>query len=503
MCHALSGGSPVRAAELRIGVPRLPATLDPPAIASASGDAGLAPMLLRLMLQGLVEFGERGDIGPGLAAQWGVSRDGLTWTFRLRAGPLFHNGAPLTADDVVLSLGRHVSGEEPPPGTAPWARLFRGPARLVREIRSGEAGSVQIQLGQPFSPLLAILAHPALGITLAREDGDGRPLGTGPYRLAEQGPGRLVLEAARGGRGEPPRTERLVFLEIADDAAGVAGLGPGGALDAYFPQAPPGWGGLGLQVLSAPSSRIGLLAVRSDQGLSARKAVRQAIGLALDPGLLQPALGRWASPHGSWLPPGAWGARDAPAAAHDPARARRLLGQAGATDAQLTLLAAETPSGPDLARLAEAIQLSLAPAGLRVRVRLEPEEAAAPARSRGDADLALLEAAQLVNDPHFFWGALLGSEAALVGSATNVAFFRSPLVDGMLFRASQLAFRPERLRLYQRLQAHLAEEAPYVPLYARLQWIMARPSVRGLRLEPGGLHRLERAWIEGEAAPGQ
>src|SRR5262249_41681445 len=69
----------------------------------------------------------------------------------------------------------------------------------------------------------------------------------------------------------------------------------------------------------------------------------------------------------------------------------------------------------------------------------------------------------------------------------------SPLVDGMLGRASQLGFRPERLRLYQRLQTYLGEEVPYLPLYVRLQWLVARPEVRDLGLQPSGLHRLQRA----------
>ena len=71
----------------------------------------------------------------------------------------------------------------------------------------------------------------------------------------------------------------------------------------------------------------------------------------------------------------------------------------------------------------------------------------------------------------------------------------------MLSRAGQLGFRPERFRLYQRLQALLAEELPYVPLYVRLQWMVARPEVRGFRLDPGGLHRLERMRLEPPPAP--
>ena len=50
----------------------------------------------------------------------------------------------------------------------------------------------------------------------------------------------------------------------------------------------------------------------------------------------------------------------------------------------------------------------------------------------------------------------------------------------MLTRAGQLGFRPERLRLYQRLQTLLAEELPYVPLYVRVQWMVARPEVKGI-----------------------
>jgi ABC-type transport system substrate-binding protein len=134
--------------------------------------------------------------------------------------------------------------------------------------------------------------------------------------------------------------------------------------------------------------------------------------------------------------------------------------------------------------------------GFRVRVRLELPGAAESAARHGAAELILHEETLEVNDPDVFFRRLLASDGAVPGSATNVAFLRSPLVDGMLVRAGQLGFRPERLRLYQRLQGLLAEELPYVPLYVRLQWMVARPGVRGVRLDPGGLHRLERMGLE-------
>jgi len=57
------------------------------------------------------------------------------------------------------------------------------------------------------------------------------------------------------------------------------------------------------------------------------------------------------------------------------------------------------------------------------------------------------------------------------------------------------------LRLYQRLQTLLTDELPYVPLYVRVQWMVARPEVKGIRLDPGGRHRLERMMFEPPPAP--
>jgi peptide/nickel transport system substrate-binding protein len=481
------------AGELHVGVPRVPASLDP-AVATAPSQL----MALRLLYEGLVAFGERGDIEPALAAAWTVSRDGLVWTFRLRPDVLLHDGTPLGTDDVVAALAERISADEPRDDAPTWVRAFRGAARLVREVRRGEGASVQIVLAQPYAPLLAFLAHPALAIAVTRSGGPR--VGSGPYRAVELTADRLTLEAAPAWRGEPPRSARLTLQEVGDDAAALAGLGPG-PLHAALVAAPPAWAAIGLQVVSGPTWRVGLLALRTDRGLTSRKTVRQAVALALDPGLLNPTYGRWAAPHSAWLPPGAWAVRDAGPLLFDAARARRLLAQVAPIDPTLTLLASEQASGPEGAGIAEAIRVSLGAAGFRVRVRLEPPDSADSAARQGAAELTLHEETLEVNDPDIFLRRLLATDGATPGSATNVAFLRSPLVDGMLLRAGQLGFRPERFRLYQRLQGLLAEELPYVPLYVRLQWMVARPEVRGIQLDPGGLHRLERMGLEPPPAP--
>ena len=489
------------AAELRVGLLRLPPRLDP-------ATAGLGPerMIFRLLFQGLVELDERGEPQPGLATQWTVSRDGLVWTFRLRSDARFTNGAPLTPDIAVASLARHLA---PPPAAdaaardmPAWAGVFRGPSPVVRQVRVGEPGTIQIHLKTPFSPILAVLAHPALAVVLTESDSDVPFLGTGPYRVAERTATRLALEAVPSGSAPPPRSARVTFLEVADEAAGIGALAPGGSLDVYFLRAPPAWAGLGLQVLSAPTWQAGLLALRSDDGVLARKVVRQAVALSLDPGLIDAVLHPWALPRRALLPLGVWAARDAAPAQYDPVQARRLLAEARIGNPTLTLLAPADPNGPDLQRLAEAVRISLAVAGLTVRVRSEAAEAYLRAVRQGEGELAFHESTVDVNDPHFALTPLLAPSGAVRGIATNVAFYRSPPTESILARAGQVSFRLERLRLYERLQRDMADELPYVPLFVRLQWALARPSVRDLRLDPGGLHRLERAWIETRAEPG-
>jgi len=134
----------------------------------------------------------------------------------------------------------------------------------------------------------------------------------------------------------------------------------------------------------------------------------------------------------------------------------------------------------------------LGAADIPVTVRTDAGTGPRGALQRGDYDIALAEAAVIGGDPHLFLFPLSTSEGVAKGPrALNFSFYRNPRLDDALIRASQLAFRPERLRLYQRAQALLAEEMPWIPVYVRLQWAVVRPEVKGLRLHPTGLHRLD------------
>jgi len=473
--------------EVRIGVVGVPPSLDP-----AAGLEGTTALVARHVFDTLVTYREGStDVDAGLATRWAVSRDGLTWSFTLRDNARFHDGTPVTAAEVATSFSRHLRPEvEIPPGLA-WSALLRGTPGVVKEVRAADPRTLQIVLNQPYAPLLTVLGQPALGVTRrAIVDGASRLIGSGPYRLVDASAGRLALEAVPGHWAGPSRAERLVFLEVATDDHAEAEF-DARSLDVWFPPGPPrreDW------ALSGPGLRVGYLAFQTEKEPFSRKRIRQAVAAALDPSVIGVALERAAVPLQSFLPFGVWARREGgPILGGSREHVKKLLAEGGWPAGYKSTLVAVGPGGAvDMTRLAETIALTLGAADIPVTVRAETPTGARAALQTGDYDIALTEAAVTGGDPHLLLFPLSTSEGVAKGPrALNFSFYRNPRLDDALIRASQLAFRVERQRLYQRAQAMLAEEMPWIPIYVRLQWAVVRPGVIGLRLHPTGLHRLD------------
>ena len=472
--------------EMRVGVIGVPAALDP-----AAALEGTVPVIARHVYDTLLNYREGStDVEAGLATRWSASRDGLTWTFAIRDNARFHDGTPVTAQDVALSFGRHLrpDGETPPAG--PWSALLRGVPGVIKDVRAPDPRTVRIVLAQPYAPLLTVLAHPALGITRRGTDPANRFIGSGPFRVVDASQGRMAIEAVPGHWAGPSRAERIVFLEIGNDDHAEAEF-DARSLDVWFPPAPPRraeW------ALSIPGLRIGYLTFQTEKEPFSQKRVRQAMAAALDPGVLAVALERGAVPLQSFLPLGVWSRREGhPLLGGTRDQVKKLLTEGGWPSGYRPSLTVAAESGVvNMAKLAETITVTLGAADIPVTIRRETPTGARAALQAGDYEIALTEAAVVGGDPHLFLFPLSTSEGASKGPrALNFSFYRNPRLDDTLIRASQLAFRPERLRLYHRAQIMLAEEMPWIPVFVRLQWAVVRPDVRGLRLHPTGLHRLD------------
>jgi peptide/nickel transport system substrate-binding protein len=484
---------PVRK-DLRVGVVGLPAVLDPMAALEGAG-----ALVTRQVFDTLVAYRDSStDVEPALAVRWSVSRDGLTWSFTLREGTRFHDGTPLTAKEAAESFARWLRPEPRPAGGAVWGALLRGVPGVVKDVRAVDARTLQFVLFQPYAPLLTVLAHPGFGIVkyVIASDGSLVLVGSGPYRLVEAGPGRMVLDAVGGHWAGGARAARLTFVEIGSDEQAEGELDARG-LDVWLPSGPPR---RTEGAVSVPGLHVGFLAVQTERAPFTGRKIRQAVAAALEPPALAAALGRAAVPLLSFLPAGVWASRTAPPViGAGQAAALTLLREGGVTKAKTAslLVPVGEPTTVNRTKLAEALYLALQGVEIPVDLRIEPTDVARAVSQAGSHDFVLGEAVVTGGDPHFLLYPLSASEGAEKGPrATNLSFHRNSKLDDLLIRASQLSFRAERQRLYQRAQAMLAEEMPWIPLYVRLVWAVARPEVRGLRLHPTGLHRLHTVWLE-------
>lgn len=496
-------GVPARApadpGTLRVGLPVLPLSLDP-----ATALEGPVPLVARQVFDTLVRYTDGGsDVEPALAVQWSVSRDGLIWTLRLREGVRFHDGTLLTSQQVVDSLERLIRPGHPnaPAVNAAAPGLLRGVPGIVKEIRVPDGRTVQIALVQPYAPLLTVLAHPALSIVLPSPPGEGKApfQGTGPFAIVDIAPDRIVLDARPGHWAGGPRIGRLVFTAAPEASQAAAAL-DAQTLDLFFPAgAPTRQSG----AVSVPGWRMGYLAFQTEKEPFSRPKVRRAVAAAIDPASISLAVGAAAVPLRGFVPTSVWGRRDGAVILEgSPERAKKLLAESGfRRSTPPTLLVADGDKQADMVRAAEAIRASLAAADFAVGVQPESIATAHPLLRAGEHDLALVEERAEAGDPHFLLYPLSAAEGAVKGPrASNFSFYRNPRLDDLLIRASQLSFKPERQKLYIRAQAILAEDLPWIPIYVRLHWAVARPEVRNLRLHASGNHRLDRVTLEAPAA---
>src|SRR5262249_34367629 len=167
-------------------------------------------------------------IGPSLGESWSASPDGLVYEFVLRRGAKFHNGEPVTADDVKFSFERY---------RGIFARNLKD---KVAEIETPDAGRVRFRLKHAWPDFMTFYGTLATGaawvvprkyVEKVGEDGFRKaPVGAGPYRFVSFTPGiELVLEAFEGYWRKSPSVKRLVLRTIPDPATRLAALKRGEA----------------------------------------------------------------------------------------------------------------------------------------------------------------------------------------------------------------------------------------------------------------------------------
>jgi peptide/nickel transport system substrate-binding protein len=247
------------------------------------------------MYDSLVGFDvNKGGLGPGVAEKWELSKDGLTWTFKLRPGQKFHNGDPVTGHDVKFSLERQMSPESLSSAKATLRRM-------IKEIEVADDLTVKIHTNDPQIGLPAMLSRavaPEGAIMpkkyiekVGEEQFRNKPIGSGPWKFVRSVPGdRIEFEAVDypHWRGTP-HFKNLHILLVPEESTRVSMVRTGeAAIASMGPESMRSVQRAGLEVVSVPGTMQAIYQFwgtnRPDQKNNpiSNPKVREALSLAID-----------------------------------------------------------------------------------------------------------------------------------------------------------------------------------------------------------------------------
>lgn len=198
-------------------------TLDPHA-----GNGIVEASMASNLFDPLVILDRKMEVKPGLAERW-ENPNPTTWLFHLRKNVRFHDGAPLTAEDVKYSLERILNWK--PFGDMGGVTVY---ISAISSVRVVDPLTVEIKTDKPFGPMLrslrtAYIVNKAWVEKITREKGieavSLHPMGTGAYKFVEWVPGdHLTVERNDSWWGGKPEIPRITFRQIANNATRVAAL---------------------------------------------------------------------------------------------------------------------------------------------------------------------------------------------------------------------------------------------------------------------------------------
>lgn len=459
--------TPAGAKVLDIATDQSPVGLDPHVATSFA-----TQLVTSTVYEGLTAIDAGLRVVPALAQSWTVSPDGLAYRFQLRPGARFHNGRALTPADVAASIAR----VRDPKTASPYASRFAG---ITSAEPDGDA--IAITLAQPSAPFLAQLAALVIVPPEAVAELARRPVGTGPFQFKEWVPDTYIALDRNPAYWEPglPHLAGLKFNIVPEAATRQLGIQGGTyrmvpALDAASAQALAG--NARTRVLQAQDLAYSVIGLNVTKPPFDKPEVREAANLAIDraqladaayfgkavpAGPLSPALTDWALPVAEF-----------PCYRPDPARARKLLQDAGLTlpvPVTLNVLG----SLQQVVDVAQVVQAQMDGAGFAVTLNVQ-EQGRFIQDWRGGAFQAFASLNSGGTDPDDYFG-----RSFATGGATNVYKYSNPQLDTLLADARTSQDPAARKRMYDDAQRILACRGPALHLAYGTLFTAVRADVQG------------------------
>jgi len=439
-----------------------------------------------LLFDNLLARDEHFNVKPSLAERWEILNP-KTYVFHLRPGVQFCNGALLTSRDVKWSFDSVLGGQVHTTKSSSY--------KLVDHIEAPNDRTLIFHLKEPWAGLLWNLAGgEGMGIVpygslseMTRE-----PIGSGPFCFVAAEQDRYVeIKKNENYWGEKARLERVHFMVVPDATTRALELRKGSA-DLALELAPDTVVTLKreprLQVLTGPGTRVQYMAFNLRDPILKDVRVRRALAYTLDTGPIIHFIWRdFARPADSVLPPESWAYNgDVQHYAHDPAKARELLDEAGYNEINGIRfhLQMKTSTEETSRAIAAVFQQQLREVGIALDIRSYEAATFLSDVTHGEFQVYSLRWVGGNQDPEIFEYAF--DSAQIIPKGANRQYYSNPRVDALIAQARAELDQNARKRDYAELQKILTEDLPYVNLWYLNNVMVASKRVHGLELNPSG-----------------
>jgi peptide/nickel transport system substrate-binding protein len=433
-----------------------------------------------------MDFGDDLRVKPTLAERLD-NPDPLTYIAVLRRGVKFHDGHELTAKDVVYNYQGYID----PASTSP----FKGAFRMVQSVRAVDDYTVEFKLKTPFAAFPIQLVSPPIVPYGAGADFGSRLIGTGPYRFVRYDVDDKVLLKPFADYFEgAPRNSGVLIRVIPDDT--MRGLEiRKRAVDVVVNDMPPDivyqlqQDGR-VTLAQAPGLDYMYLSCNTQDPVLRDRRVRQAIAYAIDRGAIVKYLRRGLAREATGLMPSqAWAYEpDIMRYGYEPARAKRLLDEAGYPDpdgdgpAPRFRVSMKLGTADEFRQQAAVIQENLREVGIDLDIQSLEFATMFADVVKGNFQLVQMQwAGGAVVDPDII-RRVFHSQQTPENGGFNRGRYNNPEVDRLLDLATMAIDEGERKQYYAEAQKLIAEDSPYISLWNKTNVAIGQPNLEGLRL---------------------
>ena len=488
-----------------------PPTLDP----HLTTDATSAQVIVEVF-GGLVTIDKNLDVVPDLAESWDISADGRVYTFRIRPDAVFHDGKPVTAEDVRWSLERVTDPLTEAPNVDQYlgdivgvdAKLA-GDVLEISGVRVINERTIEITIDAPKSFFLAKMTYPT-AFVLDRENIEAnpknwfrKPNGTGPFKMTEYKVGETLIlsrhDAYHLGPAKVAEVEMILsggtsMLMYENDEIDISGVGladldrllePSHSLNAELTRAAPSFSVqyIGLNVNEPPLDDV---------------KVRQALNLAIDKREIATiVLGDQVVPAKGILPPGFPGFSELVSGYEfDPIKAKQLLLESkyGNDLDNLPPITITTPGsfGANVSLDMEVV-LAMWEKNLGITTEFQQTEFATFLKDLNKRRFQMFDIGWIADypDPENFLDILFYSD-----SSNNHTNYNNPEVDALLEKARVETDETLRFSIYNEVEQTILDDAPWIPLwYSGERYLLVKPNVHDYLLTPLIIPKLRHVYL--------